>query len=50
MLSLDKVDRDYEKKIEHFAKDTLEEVELKSKRFGTTVNNIANVTSVRKRY
>ena len=48
MLSLEKADREYEKKIENFAKETLEEVELKSKRFGNAVNNIANVESVRK--
>lgn len=48
MLSLEKVDRDYEKKIEGFAKETIGEVEVKSKMFGTTVNNIANVMNVRK--
>lgn len=48
MLGLEKVDREYEKKIEEFAKETINEVEIKSKMFGTTVNNIANVNSVRK--
>ena len=48
MLSLEKADREYEKKIDSFAKETINEVELKSKMFGTTVNNIANVMNVRK--
>ena len=48
MLSLDEANRDYENKINNYAKDTLQEVELKSKMFCTTVNNIAGVISVRK--
>jgi len=48
MIGLEKADREYEKRIENFARKTIDEVELKSKMFGTTVNNIANVMSVRK--
>lgn len=50
MLGLEKRDREYEKKIEEFAKETINEVEIKSKMFGTTVNSIANVNNVRKRF
>ena len=47
-LKIDKNDRDYEKKIESFGKATIKDVENKSKMFGTTVNQVANVMSVRK--
>ena len=47
MIGLEKADREYEKKIEGFAKATIDDVEIKSKMFGTTVNNIANVMNVR---
>ena len=49
-LNLDKTDREYEKKVENFGKVTIKDVENKSKMFGTTVNQVANVMSVRKRY
>lgn len=49
-LNLDKTDREYEKKVENFGKATIKDVENKSKMFGTTVNQVANVMSVRKRY
>ena len=47
-LSLDDADSDYEKKIENFAKDTLKDVETKSKMFGITVNQVASAMSERK--
>ena len=47
-LNLDEIDREYEKKVEDFAKKLLEDVEAKSKRFGITVNQIADVMGVRK--
>lgn len=47
-INLDKTDREYEKKIENFGKATIKDVENKSKMFGTTVNQVANVMSVRK--
>ena len=47
-LGVEDVDRDYEKKIENFAKDTLKEVEAKSKMFGITFNQVAGAMSVRK--
>ena len=46
--SLDDTDLTYEKKIENFAKDTIKDVENKSKMFGITVNQITNAMSVRK--
>ena len=49
-LNLDKTDREYEKKVEQFGKVTIKDVENKSKMFGTTVNQVANVTSVRRQY
>ena len=48
MLSLEKSDIEYEKKIEIFARETINEVEAKSKMFGTTINNIANVMNIRR--
>lgn len=45
-MDLIEADRDYEKEIENFAKETVKEVESKSKMTGITVNNIANVISV----
>ena len=49
-LNLDKADREFEKKVENFGKATIKDVENKSKMFGTTVNQVANVMSVRKQY
>ena len=47
-ISLDDTDKDFEKKVENYAKDTLKEVENKSKMFGITVNQITNAMNVRK--
>ena len=47
-LRVDDVDRDYEKKVEKFAKDTIKEVETKSKMFGVTVNQVAGAMGERK--
>ncbi len=47
-LGIDDADRDYEKKMENFAKGTLKEVEAKSKMFGMTVNQVAGAMSLRK--
>ena len=48
MLDIETIDRDYEKKVESFAKKTMNELQTQSKMFGTTVNNFANEISVRK--
>ena len=42
--------RDYEKKIENFAKATLKEVETKSKMLGITVKQVAGAMNTRKYY
>lgn len=47
-MSKSYMEKDYEKIIGEFAKDTLKEVEVKSQMFGITVNQIANVTNIRK--
>ena len=47
-LKVDEVDRDYQKKVEKFAKNTLKEVEARSKMFGVTVNQVVDAMSVRK--
>ena len=48
MLDIETVDRNYEKKVESFAKKIMNELETQSKMFGTTVNNFANEISARK--
>ena len=47
MVGLEPSDKDYENRINNYAKDTMQEVEQKSKMFCTTVNNIAGVMTVR---
>ncbi len=47
-LNLDETDRNYKKKIENFDKNIIKEVESKSRLFGNAVNQMANVSSIRK--